>query len=100
MVALKHAQGTFLPDPAPGELVVSCANAFHRGRLAHPDKLRQLTEAAEAYFGPGVAVRLTEGEAANDRMSPHDLRDYVDNHPEVRQAVTAFDAEIIERKPR
>jgi DNA polymerase-3 subunit gamma/tau len=33
-------------------------------------------------------------------MSPHDLRDYVDNHPEVRQAVTAFDAEIIERKPR
>lgn len=100
MVALKHAQGTFLPDPAPGELVVSCANAFHRGRLAHPDKLRQLTEAAEAYFGPGVAVRLTEGEAASDRMSPHDLRDYVDNHPEVRQAVTAFDAEIIERKPR
>ncbi len=100
MVALKHAQGTFSPDPAPGELVVSCANAFHRGRLAHPDKLRQLTEAAEAYFGPGVTVRLTEGEAASDRMSPHDLRDYVDNHPEVRQAVTAFDAEIIERKPR
>ncbi len=100
MVALKHAQGAFSPDPAPGELVISCANAFHRGRLAHPDKLRQLTEAAEAYFGPGVAVRLTEGEAASDRMSPHDLRDYVDNHPEVRQAVTAFDAEIIERKPR
>ncbi|QAZ67843.1 DNA polymerase III subunit gamma/tau [Solidesulfovibrio carbinolicus] len=100
MVALKHAQGAFSPDPAPGELVISCANAFHRGRLAHPDKLRQLTEAAEAYFGPGVTVRLTEGEAASDRMSPHDLRDYVDNHPEVRQAVTAFDAEIIERKPR
>jgi len=100
MVALKHAQGAFSPDPAPGELVISCANAFHRGRLAHPDKLRQLTEAAEAYFGPGVAVRLTEGEAASDRMSPHDLRDYVDNHPEVRQAVSAFDAEIIERKPR
>jgi DNA polymerase-3 subunit gamma/tau len=33
-------------------------------------------------------------------MSPQDLKEYIDNRPEVRQVVSAFDAEIIERKPR
>jgi DNA polymerase-3 subunit gamma/tau len=100
LVALKHARGVFTATPPPGELVVGCTNAFHRGRLAHPDKMRLLCAAAEAYFGPGVSVRLTESEGATERMSPQDLKEYIDNRPEVRQVVSAFDAEIIERKPR
>lgn len=100
IAGMKKARGVFAPEPAPGEVVISCENAFHRGQLSHPDKFRQLNALAAEYFGPGVAVRLEEGGQQSDRMSPQDLKDYIDGRPEVRQAVTTFDAEIIERKPR
>ncbi|MFP5260263.1 MAG: DNA polymerase III subunit gamma/tau [Acidobacteriota bacterium] len=100
IAGMKKARGVFVPDPAPGEVVISCENAFHRGQLSHPDKFRQLGALAAAYFGPGVTVRVEEGGQQSDRLSPQDLKDYIDGRPEVRQAVTTFDAEIIERKPR
>ncbi|WP_211922655.1 hypothetical protein [Solidesulfovibrio aerotolerans] len=97
---MKKARGVFAPDPAPGEVIISCENAFHRGQLTQPEKLRHLHTLATEYFGPGVALRVEEGAQESDRLSPQDLRDYIDGRPEVRQAVTTFDAEIIERKPR
>ncbi|OLN26544.1 DNA polymerase III subunits gamma and tau [Desulfovibrio sp. DV] len=100
IAGLKQARGVYHPDPAPGEVVIGCANAFHRGQLIHPDKFRQLSALASEYFGQGVTVRVEEGGQESDRMSPQDLKDYIDGRPEVRQAVTTFDAEIIERKPR
>ncbi|KHK04450.1 DNA polymerase III subunit gamma/tau [Desulfovibrio sp. TomC] len=100
IAGLKQARGVYHPDPAPGEVVIGCANAFHRGQLIHPDKFRQLSALASEYFGQGVTVRVEEGGQESDRMSPQDLKDYIDARPEVRQAVTTFDAEIIERKPR
>jgi DNA polymerase-3 subunit gamma/tau len=100
IAGLKQARGVYHPEPAPGEVVLSCANAFHRGQLSHPDKFRQLCALASEFFGQGVTVRVEEGAKESDRMSPQDLKDYIDGRPEVRQAVTTFDAEIIERKPR
>ncbi|MGD9610885.1 MAG: DNA polymerase III subunit gamma/tau [Desulfovibrionaceae bacterium] len=99
ITGLKKARGTFVADPAPGELRVECGNAFHCGQLTASDKFRQLSALAAAYFGDGVTVRV---ETADDRerMSPNDLKDYIDARPEVRQAVSTFGAEIIERKPR
>jgi DNA polymerase-3 subunit gamma/tau len=99
IAGLKKARGAFEPSPEPGEVRIHCENAFHCGQLTHPDKFRQLQALAAEYFGPGVAVRV-EAAGGRDRMSPEDLKEYVDGRPEVRQAVTAFDAEIIERKPR
>jgi len=96
---LKLARGGFEPEPAPGVLVIRCGNAFHCGQLTQPDKLRHLTALANAYFGDGVAVRVATAED-QDRMSPTDLKTYIDGRPEVRQAVTNLGAEIIERKPR
>jgi len=96
---LKLARGTFAPEPAPGALVITCGNAFHCGQLTQPDKLRQLTALARAYFGERVSVRVETADA-QDRMSPTDLKEYIDGRPEVRQAVTTLGAEIIERKPR
>ena len=100
IAGMKKARGVFAPDPAPGEVIISCENAFHRSQLTQPEKLRQLHALASEYFGPGVALRVEEGAQESDRLSPQDLRDYIDGRPEVRQAVTTFDAEIIERKPR
>jgi len=100
IAGMKKARGVFEPDPAPGEVVISCENAFHRGQLTQPEKFRQLNALATEYFGPGVVVRVEEGGPQSDRLSPQDLREYIDGRPEVRQAVTTFDAEIIERKPR
>jgi len=99
ITGLRKARGTFVADPAPGELRVECGNAFHCGQLTASDKFRQLSALAAAYFGDGVVVRV---ETADDRerMSPNDLKDYIDARPEVRQAVSTFGAEIIERKPR
>jgi len=89
----------FASDPEPGEVRINCENAFHCGQLTQPEKLRQLQALASQYFGQGVVVRV-EAAASQDRMSPDDLKDYIDGRPEVRQAVSTFDAEIIERKPR
>ena len=100
IAGMKKARGVFEPDPAPGEVVISCENAFHRGQLTQPEKFRQLNALATEYFGPGVVLRVEEGGPQSDRLSPQDLREYIDGRPEVRQAVTTFDAEIIERKPR
>lgn len=99
ITGLKKARGTFVAEPAPGELRLECENAFHCGQLTASEKFRQLSALAAAYFGDGVKVRV---EAVDDRerMSPNDLKDYIDARPEVRQAVSAFGAEIIERKPR
>jgi len=97
---LKLARGEFAPDPEPGMVHIACTNAFHRSQLAHPDKLRQLDALAAQYFGPGVTVRVDTAEPDQDRMSGDTLTAYVDSRPEVRQAVSDFDAEIIERKPR
>ena len=100
IAGLKKAGGVFAPDPAPGEVRISCENAFHCGQLTQPDKFRQLQGLAAQYFGPGVAVRVETAANNRDRMSPDDLKEYIDGRPEVRQALSAFDAEIIERKPR
>ncbi|MHC1788955.1 DNA polymerase III subunit gamma/tau [Solidesulfovibrio sp.] len=100
IAGLKKARGVFQADPAPGAVVISCENAFHRGQLANPEKFRQLSALAAEFFGQGVTVRLDEGDNVRDCMSPQDLKEYIDARPEVRQAVTTFDAEIIERKPR
>ncbi len=99
IAGLRKAQGTFVPDPEPGQLVLACENAFHCGQLTQPEKFRQLSALAADYFGAGVIVRV---ETANgrDRVSPQDIREYIDGRPEVRQAISAFDAEVIERKPR
>lgn len=95
---LKLAHGTFSQQPEPGEVVIACGNAFHLGQLTQSDKMRQLTSLAAAYFGEGVTVRVETADK-QDRMSPSDLKDYIDGRPEVRQAVTDLGAEIIERKP-
>ncbi|EFL52961.1 DNA polymerase III, subunits gamma and tau [Solidesulfovibrio fructosivorans JJ]] len=97
---LKQARGEFVPDPEPGQVRILCTNAFHRSQLSHPDKLRQLDALAAQYFGPGVAVRVDTAEPDTGRMSGETLSAYIDSRPEVRQAVSDFDAEIIERKPR
>ena len=99
IAGLKQAQGRFVPEPTPGELAITCGNAFHCGQLTQSDKYRQLSGLAAAYFGDGVTVRV-EAADTTERMSPSDLKDYIDARPEVRQAVTALGAEIIERKPR
>jgi len=99
IAGLKKARGVFASDPEPGEVRINCENAFHCGQLTQPEKLRQLQALASQYFGQGVVVRV-EAAASQDRMSPDDLKDYIDGRPEVRQAVSTFDAEIIERKPR
>uniref|UniRef100_I2Q1H0 DNA polymerase III subunit gamma/tau n=1 Tax=Desulfovibrio sp. U5L TaxID=596152 RepID=I2Q1H0_9BACT len=99
IAGLKKARGVFAPEPEPGEVRIGCENAFHCGQLTQPEKLRQLQALVAAYFGPGVAV-LVEAAGNADRMTPDDLKQYIDTRPEVRQAVSAFDAEIIERKPR
>jgi len=96
---LKLARGGFEPEPAPGGAGHSLRQCLHCGQLTQPDKLRHLTALANAYFGDGVAVRVATAED-QDRMSPTDLKTYIDGRPEVRQAVTNLGAEIIERKPR
>ncbi|WP_300158586.1 DNA polymerase III subunit gamma/tau [Solidesulfovibrio sp.] len=101
VMGLKAARGVYAPDPEPGVLRFVCANAFHVNQLRHPDKLRQLTALAAEYFGRPVEIVVEAAEGGGgDRMSPDDLKRYIDERPEVRQAMSAFDAEIIERKPR
>lgn len=100
IAGLKKARGVFAPTPEPGELHIGCENAFHCGQLTQPEKFRQLQALVAEYFGQGVAVRVETASGNGDRMSPEDLRQYVDDRPEVRQAMSTFDAEIIERKPR
>jgi DNA polymerase-3 subunit gamma/tau len=99
IAGLKKARGVFAPEPEPGEVRIGCENAFHCSQLTQPEKFRQLQALVAEYFGPGVAVRV-EAAGNADRMTPDDLKQYIDTRPEVRQAVSAFDAEIIERKPR
>jgi DNA polymerase III subunit gamma/tau len=99
IAGLKKARGVFDTSVEPGEVRISCENAFHCGQLTQPEKYRQLQALITEYFGQGVTMRV-EAAAGHDRMSPEDLKDYVDGRPEVRQAVSTFDAEIIERKPR
>jgi DNA polymerase-3 subunit gamma/tau len=99
IAGLKMARGAFDPQPAPGVLAIVCGNDFHCGQLTQPDKFRQLSSLVAAYFGDGVVVRVEKAEGG-ERMSPDDLKAYVDGRPEVRQAVSALGAEIIERKPR
>jgi len=100
IAGIKKARGVFHPTPEPGQLQITCENAFHCGQLTQSEKFRQLQALAAEYFGAGVTVRVEMATASRDRMSPQDLKDYVDGRPEVKQAVSTFDAEIIERKPR
>ncbi len=99
IAGLRKARGVFEASTEPGELRILCENAFHRGQLTQTEKFRQLQALVAEYFGPGVSVRV-EAAGGHDRMSPDALKEYVDGRPEVRQAVSTFDAEIIERKPR
>jgi DNA polymerase-3 subunit gamma/tau len=100
IAGLKKAQGEFVPQPEPGQVRILCTNAFHCSQLTEPDKLRQLEALAAGYFGRGVTVRVETTSPDDARMSGEALTAYIDSRPEVRQAVSAFDAEIIERKPR
>jgi DNA polymerase III subunit gamma/tau len=99
IAGLRQAKAAFAAEPEPGELVITCGNAFHCGQLTQPDKFRQLSALAAAYFGQGVRVRVETAEG-RERMSPDDLKTYIDGRPEVRQAVSDLGGEIIERKPR
>ncbi|MHC1711158.1 MAG: DNA polymerase III subunit gamma/tau [Solidesulfovibrio sp.] len=99
IAGLKKARGVFDTASEPGEVRISCENAFHCGQLTQPEKYRQLQALIAEYFGQSVTVRV-EAVAGHERMSPDDLKEYVDGRPEVRQAVSTFGAEIIERKPR
>ncbi len=101
VMGLKQARGVYEPDAEPPRLRFLCANAFHVNQLRHPDKLRVLSGLAADYFGRPVDISVEAADNGNaDRMSPDDLKRYIDERPEVRQALSAFDAEIIERKPR
>jgi DNA polymerase-3 subunit gamma/tau len=101
VTGLKQAKGVYEPEAEPAMLRFLCANAFHVNQLSHPDKLRQLSALAADYFGRPVEIVVEAGEGGNgERMSGDDLKRYIDDRPEVRQAVSTFDAEIIERKPR
>ena len=101
IMGLKAAKGEYASEPEPGTLRFVCANAFHVNQLRHPDKLRQLTTLAAEYFGSPVEIVVEAGEGGGgERMSRDELNRYIDERPEVRQAKSVFDAEIIDRKPR
>ncbi|WP_428569671.1 MAG: DNA polymerase III subunit gamma/tau [Solidesulfovibrio sp. DCME] len=101
VIGLKQAKGVYEPEAEPPLLRLLCTNAFHVNQLRHPDKLRVLSGLAADYFGRPVDIAVEAGENGHaDRLSPDDLKRYIDERPEVRQALSAFDAEIIERKPR
>ncbi|MEL7638175.1 MAG: DNA polymerase III subunit gamma/tau [Solidesulfovibrio sp.] len=101
VMGLKQARGVYEPEAEPPLLRLLCTNAFHVNQLRHPDKLRVLSGLAADYFGRPVDISVEAADNGNaDRMSPDDLKRYIDERPEVRQALSAFDAEIIERKPR
>ncbi len=101
IMGLKQAKGDYAPEPEPGTLRFVCANAFHVNQLRHPDKLRQLTALAAEYFDSPVQIVVEAGEGGGgERMSRDELNQYIEQRPEVRQAMSVFDAEIIDRKPR
>jgi DNA polymerase-3 subunit gamma/tau len=78
------------------ELVLTSQHIFLCDRLKASMPL--LTEAARAYFGPGVTVRV-DAPAESVRKTRTELRELALADPVVREAQEKFQARIVEVRP-
>ena len=79
-----------------GELVLTSRHPFLCERLKAG--MPALVEAARAYFGPGVAVRV-EAPVEAVRKTRTELREMAQSDPVVREAQDRFQARIVEVRP-
>jgi len=80
-------------------LAIACVSGFQRDQLLAQETFNHLLGLVADYFGPGLDIRLAaaNGGAKKDKS---ETKSYVNERPEVKQAVAEFGAEVLDYRPR